>query len=87
MWKPLKSKKRKYRWRDMKNEEPDIGWIFIASNEENANILDKIPVAIEVVQVKDEKIVLAMMKNIRHPIQLNRDSFLWRKMCKLPGEK
>lgn len=87
-------KKNKYRWREMKDEKPDIEEkvLFLSKYEMGSYRIGGSPqYAIKsgfVWPCEDESSVyLTYGYSMEGRYQRKKDDLLWRKMCKLPGEK
>lgn len=86
-------KKNKYRWREMKDEKPEVGeFILVVSKKDIyvSNLLYRMPSVFEYGGCFNNKVM------VRTPLQIMQsypgnnfaeDSMLWRKMCKLPGDE
>lgn len=74
-------KKNKYRWREMKDEKPKIGEVIIVRmNDKTTPFIMKV-----------KQLTPFGCKGDAEPflcdVAVRFSDFLWRKMCKLPGEK
>lgn len=85
-------KKNKYRWREMKDEKPDVGeFIFIVSKEEirTPNLLYRLPRVFCYDGRNRDTIIMRTVEDVfsgAKGLPLIEDIILWRKMCKLPDE-
>lgn len=87
-------KKNKYRWREMTDEKPEFKeWVLTLpydfENRKNQGIYPNSGQYLGEVKnsPNDDPEIYINYRNTGFPVIIKSRSLLWRKMCKLPGEK